>query len=320
LSAARGKGAPPNPFRAGNAPSDADPKGVSGPTPPWDGVAPWHGCCFIGPTMGIDLRRAGLVEAAFTGLFIGAVWVADPVTPIVSWWLPPLLALVPSLIWFRYVFRLDRLEPEPWRVVVAVALLAGLLSHTLAEPLARGGFGVEEWGHRSTLSSFVSSTFVVATLEQLSVYLAVRYTVFLTDEFDGRMDGIVYGAAAGLGIATVESGYEIFDLQALYLPPLAVTVVTRALSHVAAGAVLGAALGLSGSARGRGQAILAMGFVLSVLVRGGMRELAARWGVDGLSTSFFQAAAVSIGLGAVVLVFVDLLAARLTRLDVEGSS
>jgi RsiW-degrading membrane proteinase PrsW (M82 family) len=43
----------------------------------------------------------------------------------------------------------------------------------------------------------------VGAVQEFLKYAAVRYTNFRSPEFDERIDGIIYGAAAGLGYATM---------------------------------------------------------------------------------------------------------------------
>ena len=52
-------------------------------------------------------------------------------------------------------------------------------------------------------SALLGNILVVGFVLQGIVYAVVRFTVYSTAEFDERMDGIVYGTAAGLGIATM---------------------------------------------------------------------------------------------------------------------
>jgi RsiW-degrading membrane proteinase PrsW (M82 family) len=66
-----------------------------------------------------------------------------------------------------------------------------------------GFFGVNEWLPTNTLTHVVGSVLVIGMVQEFLKYVAVRYSVYMTPEFDERIDGVVYGTAAGLGFATV---------------------------------------------------------------------------------------------------------------------
>ena len=43
---------------------------------------------------------------------------------------------------------------------------------------------------------------MIGFIQEFLIYAALRYTVYYSPEFDERVDGIIYAAAAGLGYAT----------------------------------------------------------------------------------------------------------------------
>ena len=67
----------------------------------------------------------------------------------------------------------------------------------------------------------------------------MRIVVFATEEFDERMDGIVYGTIAGLGVATLLNLSHIIDNQGVALGPGVVYTVTTALAQASFGGVMG---------------------------------------------------------------------------------
>jgi RsiW-degrading membrane proteinase PrsW (M82 family) len=63
--------------------------------------------------------------------------------------------------------------------------------------------------------------------------------VYASSEFDTRMDGIVYGTIAGLGVATLVNLHHIIDNQGVALGPGVIYTVTTALAQASFGGVLG---------------------------------------------------------------------------------
>lgn len=113
------------------------------------------------------------------------------------------MALVPAAIWMIFFYRQDRLEPEPKVYVLEVFLLGALLASALGIPLVRDVFRVQDWLGHSTLTNVLGSILVIGFVQEFLKYAAVRYSVYLSTEFDERVDGVVYATAAGLGFATM---------------------------------------------------------------------------------------------------------------------
>ena len=119
---------------------------------------------------------------------------------------PLLVAVFPGLF-FLWLYRQDRFESEPWSLLLLLfgfgaisTIIALLLNSSLGEPLYLVGF-----------------------VEEPCKILGVALVVFnkkYGKEFNGPMDGLVWGAAAGAGFATVESTeyFLKFQLLSLFAP------------------------------------------------------------------------------------------------------
>jgi RsiW-degrading membrane proteinase PrsW (M82 family) len=113
------------------------------------------------------------------------------------------LSLVPAVIWMVFFYRQDRLEPEPKSYIIAVFVLGLLLCNAVAIPAVNELFRVNHWLATNTLTHIVGAVLVVGITQEFLKYAAVRYSVYATPEFDERVDGVIYGTAAGLGFATM---------------------------------------------------------------------------------------------------------------------
>lgn len=114
-----------------------------------------------------------------------------------------LAAAVPTLIYSLIIWWLDRYEKEPlplilaaffWGAVPAIAL-AVVFEFVLAVPIERSplGPGAASWG----LAPLVEE--VLKALALAGLFLWAR------SEFDGALDGIVYGALIGFGFSMTEN-------------------------------------------------------------------------------------------------------------------
>ena len=153
------------------------------------------------------------------------------------------LAVLPALLWLGVFRQLDRLEPEPHHYLLSVLLLGALLAGTIGEPLRRGLFDLHRWQPDGAFISIVVHALLQGVIQALIVYVAVRYTVFLSDEFDERADGIIYGTAAGLGIATLLNFNYVLDHRGLELDVGTARIIVTALTLAALGGVVGYGLG-----------------------------------------------------------------------------
>jgi RsiW-degrading membrane proteinase PrsW (M82 family) len=126
---------------------------------------------------------------------------------------------------------------------MGVFLLALLVSDVIGRRLLNDFFRVREWASLDSTSALIAYIFVVGfTLEAIK-YLVVRFTVYPTREFDERMDGIVYGTAAGLGVATMLNVNFILDSGGAAISTGVIYIVITALAQGAFGGVVGYFLG-----------------------------------------------------------------------------
>jgi RsiW-degrading membrane proteinase PrsW (M82 family) len=146
---------------------------------------------------------------------IGGVVVFSTLVALLAWLIKPnlsgtplvltgiVLAIIPAVIWMVFFYRQDRLEPEPKQYVAGVFILGMLLCNAIAIPLINQLFQVNRWLSTNTLTHIVGAILVIGITQEFLKYAAVRYSVYMTPEFDERVDGVVDGTAAGLGFATM---------------------------------------------------------------------------------------------------------------------
>jgi RsiW-degrading membrane proteinase PrsW (M82 family) len=120
-------------------------------------------------------------------------------------WITVPLTFSASLFWLWLIARHDDHEPEPWPLVV-LALLLG----------AAATAGVL-W-LRPTLEHWLGAmspaceAFVATAAHEEAWKLLAFLPLLCLRELDEPLDGVVYGAAVGLGFATVENLREVAGL------------------------------------------------------------------------------------------------------------
>lgn len=187
--------------------------------------------------------RAGLVQ-------ILGVAALSAVVALLANFLPPLsgttlilagvlIAIIPTALWLVFFYQQDRLEPEPKHNIFQVFLLAFLLTDVVGVRLVRDWLRVSEWAPQNTWTSLLASVLILGFTYQAIAYFAVRATVYDTPEFDERMDGIVYGTVAGLGVATLLNLRYILENGGVALAPGVIRVATTTLALASFSGLMG---------------------------------------------------------------------------------
>lgn len=195
----------------------------------------------------VNKPHTGFWRATVIQLVVMAVFSA--VVAVIANLLPPLsavplillglfLAIVPTALWMIYFYRQDRLEPEPKHKLGIVFMTALLLTDVVARRVIYEWFRVPDWASTNTWTSLAASIFISSVIYQGIIYIAIRM-VYQSDEFDERMDGIVYGTVAGLGVATMLNLRYIVDNAGVELAPGVVRTVTTALAQASFGGLMG---------------------------------------------------------------------------------
>lgn len=121
-------------------------------------------------------------------------------------WLSAILVAIPTYWYARLVRSIDRFEQEPTKYLI-VAFLWGMLPAALIALVLQLLFSLPVsviWGEEASLTT-TAIVFAPIT-EELAKGLAVA-AVYLwrRREFDGWVDGIVYGSTVGFGFAYIEN-------------------------------------------------------------------------------------------------------------------
>lgn len=178
-----------------------------------------------------------------------------------------LLSLGPGLVWFHYLYRLDRTRPEPWWRLLLVFLAGAastqgvLLTHRLLEPVAPA-LAAPPPDAAGMLVYFVVA---VGLLEEVWKLLAVR--LFAYRWIDQPGDGLLFAGVSALGFATAENAVYMLRIDPSVLLQ---RWIMSTFGHVLMAMFWGYALGITkaGPLRERRVALVLRGLVLAALVHG----------------------------------------------------
>ena len=187
------------------------------------------------------------------------------------------LSVVPAIALATYVRFANVTTSESFSAVL-VTFLLGILFAGFAIPFNRLGEAIV-YQHVPIEAAAVVLLYllVVGPVEETVKLLAVRLFAFRSSRFDAVIDGAVYGAAAGLGFATIENALYITDPLQQTGSATAVLAVggevaaSRALAgpgHVLYSAIAGYYLGLAKFNRKYAWPIVIKGLLVAALFHG----------------------------------------------------
>ena len=154
-------------------------------------------------------------------------------------------AVVPAAVLLIYVYRKDRIEKEPVKLLISLVLW-GILATFLAVVTESVGAIVLAYllpgGENNARYGFWMFFVVVALSEELFKYLILRWRTWRSPEFNCRFDGVVYAVFVSLGFALWENiGYVL----AYGLGAALMRAITAVPGHASFGVFMGACYGLA---------------------------------------------------------------------------
>ena len=180
-------------------------------------------------------------------------------------------AAIPALLLLFLVYRMDRLEKEPIRLLIKLALF-GFIAAACAVVTERIGTAIMDsvWSSYTFSYAFVMYYFVVALSEEGFKYLFLRIASWRAPSFDCQFDGVVYAVFASLGFALIEN--ILYVIQFGFGTAL-LRAVTAVPGHACFGVFMGVWYGLARRYALAGQksassACHAMAIIVPVLLHG----------------------------------------------------
>jgi len=209
----------------------------------------------------VHLTRAAIAIAIALALFLFSVNLLNANLN----WFGVLLCLPTTGFALFLLRRVDYNEREPWRLVLVAAGWGAVVATSLALIFESLWSYSIDAGLLPGPGEAVSSAFSAAVFEEIPKGLAVLLLfLVMRDEFDDVVDGIVYGAAVGLGFNFMET---VVYMSIGGLPQWVIRQwLGLYLGHATYTALIGAGIGVARQVRGRGRKAIAIvsGFVIAI--------------------------------------------------------
>jgi RsiW-degrading membrane proteinase PrsW (M82 family) len=122
------------------------------------------------------------------------------------------LAVAPGIAIILYVYSKDKYDREPLKNLVIcfllgmAAIIPAYFIQTWLQPRLDNAFP----GHTVSYNAILAF-FLVATSEEISKYIMLRYYAYPHKAFDEPFDGIIYSVMIGMGFATLENIYYVLN-------------------------------------------------------------------------------------------------------------
>ena len=162
-----------------------------------------------------------------------------------------LIAIVPGVYLLHFVYKHDRIEPEPKPLLIK-CFIFGILSTSAAVITEMIGSGIlnyviapdstSEPNTKLILYNFLLYFFVVALSEEGFKYLFLKLATWKDPAFDYQFDGIVYAVFVALGFAIKEN---IMYVSQYGLATGIVRAFTAVPGHASFGVMMGAWYGMA---------------------------------------------------------------------------
>lgn len=271
------------------------------------------------------IMKSGGIQIILLVAFILIVWLIGTLTDfepgrgtLIFWGI--IFSIIPAVFWLSFFYQKDRLEPEPKHYVIGVFLLGAFLAYSIGIPVVKRVFNVSDWLYQTNWGYILGSIFVIGIIHEFLIYVAVRYTVYPSSEFDEWIDGIIYATAAGLGFATMLNIYLVVDMGGAQLLISAIYCVINALAYASFAAVIGYCLAKAKFRENVGQGLIILGILIAAVLNGLFFLVQRLVIVSGMQYNPWKGFVAGIVLVAVIFTIVEVLMRRSVALEAAKAS
>ena len=120
------------------------------------------------------------------------------------------LTLAPSIIWLLTLALGVGENKSIRRISFLLWTVTGVIYFVVIAPVLANFFQISDWLHVTWWSDLLGRLLIIAPLEVFLVYLVLRLGIYPSESMQTLGDGLVYGMAAGLGVATAINLMELW--------------------------------------------------------------------------------------------------------------
>lgn len=160
------------------------------------------------------------------------------------------IGIIPAIILLGYIYKLDRIEQEPPRLIVRLLLYGALTTIAASALESVGGWILDTAGYGLSDMTYalIENFLVVGLVEEGVKYFALRKATWYRPEFNYRFDAVIYAVSVSLGFAACENVLYIMNFGLGVAPIRAITAIPM---HCICGVYMGHYYGEAKFAEGR---------------------------------------------------------------------
>ncbi len=155
------------------------------------------------------------------------------------------VTLAPGLVWIVLLLRArNRQHEQISSLMLAIFVLAALIAAAVIRPFLDNLVNLNAWLARATPGHrFLSNILIGGMTHAFALYVVIRYTVWRTSSFVHRVDGVLYGLAAGFGYSAAINALMVLDLGGLAMLNGYLRLISQMAAYLATSLVVGYFLG-----------------------------------------------------------------------------
>jgi len=222
-------------------------------------------------------------------------------------------SIIPGLLWLWFFYLQDKYEREPHHFLLGVFVISMLLAYSVALPLENFFRDAHEITTRSPMVEFLWSVLVFATIQEVVKFIAVRYSIYRSEEFNEPADGVIYSIAAGLGFAATYNIVYLNSLDAINFGVVPVRIIEFYLVSAVTTGIMGYFIGKAKFEKSGSELKMLVGFILAVLLNGTYNYIQAN--IQGFEFNIWN----SLVISAVFTIVVYSIMYALLHRSVESS-
>lgn len=155
------------------------------------------------------------------------------------------ISVTPAAAWLFLLYQINaREEIDLSPLVLTIFILGALLAAAVTRPVLSELIEFDTWLSRTTTSNrFWGNILIAGSWNTFLMYAMIRYTVWQTPAFARRVDGLLYGLAAGWGYAAMLNLLFALNSNGLSLLNGNLRLLTQQSAYVSSSIIIGYYLG-----------------------------------------------------------------------------
>jgi RsiW-degrading membrane proteinase PrsW (M82 family) len=194
-------------------------------------------------------------------------------------------SLIPGLLWLYFFYTQDKHEREPKHYMLGIFVIGMLLGYSFAYPIEQY-FAESHVQSGSAVVELLWAILVFGTVQEVTKFIAVRYSVYNSKEFNEPADGVIYTVAAGLGFAAAYNIVYLNSLETINMSVVPVRVIEFYLVSAVFAGIMGYYMGKAKFESSGKETKMLTGFIIAIVLNGLYQFIGSQ--IQGMSYNVWE--------------------------------